>query len=86
MTERQLEKWDGKIVRIEKLYFPHSVKHEIIEGQIEIVKDECVVIRNGERKIKLHNAFYIDPQDGRAMKFYSWQNVKLILKIEEIAK
>ena len=81
MTERKIEKLNGKRVRFKMHTFPHSVEINEYEGILDISYDVLYTNRNGKSIQTSHVGFYLINDDEK-IKYFDYRCIKLITQLE----
>lgn len=81
MTEKKIEKLNGKRVIFEMHAFPHSVERNIYEGIIHVTYDEVCTPRMGAFIKKKHVGFYLENEEKYA-QYFDYRAIKLIIRLE----
>lgn len=84
MTEKQLLKFVGHEVYIQKHLFPHSVAMESFQGELLSVGTTVIVIRGTTLKTKNHYDFYIDDPRFTKLVLLIWKDIKLITDFKDL--
>lgn len=84
MTEKQLLKFAGHEVYIQKHLFPHSVAMVSFQGELIPSETKVSVIRGTTIKTKIHYDFYIDDPREKYMITLTWRDVKLITDFKDL--
>lgn len=84
MTEKQLLKFVGHEVYIQKHLFPHSVAMESFQGELMSSETKVSVIRGTTLKTKIHYDFYIDDPRFPKLVLLTWRDVKLIIDFKNL--
>lgn len=84
MTEKQLLKFVGHEVYIQKHLFPHSVAMESFQGELMSSETKVSMIRGTTMKTKIHYDFYIDDPREKYMITLTWKDVKLITDFKDL--
>ena len=84
MTEKQLLKFAGHNVYIEKHLFQHSVARESFQGELIPTETKVSVIRGTSMVTKIHYDFYIDDPRQPKLVTLTWRDVKLITDFKDL--
>ena len=84
MTEKQLLKFAGHEVYIERHLFPHSVAKVSFQGELIPTETKVTVIRGTSMKTKIHYDFFIDDPREKYMINLTWRDVKLITDFKDL--
>lgn len=85
MTEKQFAKYAGKLIRVTRHRFPHSVALDIWEGYLVLDRYKVMSYKTTPPKELTKTNFRIILQDEpNAYHIIKWNELKLILKVEEI--
>ena len=84
MTEKQLLKFVGHKVYIEKHLFKYSVARESFQGELISSETKVRVIRGTTMVTKIHYDFYIDDPRREKMVVLTWRDIKLITDFKDL--
>ena len=84
MTEKQLLKFVGHKVYIEKHLFQHSVARESFQGELISTETKVTMIRGTRMVTKTHYDFYIDDPRQPKLINLTWRDVKLITDFKDL--